>query len=94
MVCNFVKKTVIKNDKVKKVRYLPKISYKDGLIDWKRKSEDIYNFIRSKSNSYSGAYTIQNNKIIKIEASIPIITNVFKNINLEVLLNFYTIRHF
>ena len=79
MVCNFVKKkTVIKNDKVKKVRYLPKISYKDGLIDWKRKSEDIYNFIRSKSNPYSGAYTIQNNKIIKIEASIPIITNVFK----------------
>ena len=79
MVCNFIKnKTIIKNKKVKKIRYLPKISHQDGLIDWRRKSEDIYNFIRSKSKPYSGAYTIQNKKIIKIESSIPIITNVFK----------------
>tara|TARA_B100001063_G_scaffold227202_1_gene237463 strand:+ start:739 stop:1734 length:996 start_codon:yes stop_codon:yes gene_type:complete len=79
MVCNFIKnKTIINNKKVKKIRYLPKISHQDGLIDWRRKSEDIYNFIRSKSKPYSGAYTIQNKKIIKIESSIPIITNVFK----------------
>jgi len=89
MVYNFIKKkTVIKNVKVNKIRYLPKISYQDGLIDWKRKSEDIYNFVRSKSNPYSGAFTIQNKKIIKVNSSIPIITNAYQKYNPGAIIEF------
>jgi len=45
--------------------FAPKIKKEDGLIDWKKPAEEIYNFIRGIL-IWPGAFTYYNGKLIKI----------------------------
>lgn len=50
--------------------YAPMLKKKDGLIDWNKSSEDIYNLIRGL-NPWPSAYTYLDGKILKVwEANI------------------------
>ncbi len=52
--------------------YLPQRVREDGLIDWNRDAQQIYNFIRALSAPYPGAYTIIEGMEFIIETAIPI----------------------
>ncbi len=36
----------------------PPRTEEDGLIDWRKSSKDIMNFVRAQTRPYPGAYTI------------------------------------
>lgn len=60
------------------LKFAPKIFKEDCLINWNQNSTPIYNFIRGLS-PYPAAYTIFNNKVLKIyEAEIAL-----NNVNLQ-----------
>ena len=44
----------------------PPRTEEDGLIDWRKSSKDIMNFVRAQTRPYPGAYTIIGNKKITI----------------------------
>jgi methionyl-tRNA formyltransferase len=47
-------------------------SERDGFIDWSKNSTEIYNLIRAQSDPYPNAYTLFNNKKLKVKrASLP-----------------------
>lgn len=52
-------------------QYLPQRLPEDGKIDWKRKTEQLYNFIRAQTKPYPGAYTEFSNYKCYIWRSIP-----------------------
>ncbi len=54
--------------------YLPQRKRDDGMIDWNRDANNIYNFIRALSRPYPGAYTKIGDTEFVIETAIPIIT--------------------
>lgn len=51
--------------------YAPLIKKEDGLIDWKRSSEEIYSQIRA-FNPWPGAFTYSSGKILKIWEAVPV----------------------
>jgi len=53
------------------VSYAPMLKKKDGLINWNRPADDIYNHIRGM-NPWPGAFTCFENKMIKIHRSFPL----------------------
>jgi methionyl-tRNA formyltransferase len=79
MITNFIKnpKRKMKKNKVRKNRFLPKISHSDSFVDWNRSATDLYNFIRSKSRPYPNAFTKYKKFKIEILSSKPI-EQIFK----------------
>ncbi len=59
-------------------RFFPKITPKEGFVDWHRKDVEVYNFIKSKSSPYPNAFTFLKKKLIKIKSSKLVNVN-FKN---------------
>lgn len=51
--------------------YLPQRIPNDGMIDWNRDSNQIYNFVRAQTKPYPGAFTIINGKQLFIWDAIP-----------------------
>jgi methionyl-tRNA formyltransferase len=51
--------------------YAPLIKKEDGLINWKRSSEEIYSQIRA-FNPWPGAFTYSSGKILKIWEAVPV----------------------
>lgn len=47
-------------------KYLPKRIASDGMIDWNRTGEEIYNFVRALTCPYPCAYTMNNDVVIKV----------------------------
>ena len=70
MIIDLLKRKTLKGIKFKKqinnkAEYFPKREPNDGLIDWNRKNDDIYNFIRGLTKPYPGAFSyIKKDKII------------------------------
>lgn len=54
-----------------KAYYLPQRVPEDGMIDWTRKSGDVYNFVRALTKPYPGAYSKIRGKTVKIFKAIP-----------------------
>ncbi len=50
--------------------YLPKRSPENGLIDWNKSTEEIYNFVRALTKPYPGAFTFLNFKGRKVKMHI------------------------
>jgi methionyl-tRNA formyltransferase len=48
-----------------KATYAPKLKKEDGLIDWKKSSQEIHNLVRGV-NPWPGAYTYMEDKLLKI----------------------------
>lgn len=46
-----------RQQKLEKISYGAKRTPEDGLINWSKKAEEIYNFIRAQSKPYPGAFT-------------------------------------
>ena len=58
-------------------RIFPQRSPEDGLIDWEKSANDLYNFIRAQTFPYPGAFTYFNGKVLKIwRTSIASPTNI------------------
>ncbi len=53
--------------------YLPQRTQDDGLIDWTRKTVEVYNFIRALTKPYPGAKSKFGNSFIKIWRARPFI---------------------
>ncbi len=53
-------------------RYLPKRTAEDGMIDWSRPADRIYDFIRALGRPYPGAYTTLNDKKITVWQAKPL----------------------
>ncbi|MBQ9361193.1 MAG: hypothetical protein IJT96_09190 [Lachnospiraceae bacterium] len=49
-----------------RVAYFPKRTKEDGWIDWSRKGKEIYDFVRALTLPYPCAYTMVDDKIIRI----------------------------
>jgi len=69
---------LIKDDKVKFIAqdnsgatYSPKLKKEDGLIDWAKSADEIYNRIRAFA-PWPGCFTHLDNKILKICKAIPV----------------------
>ena len=56
--------SLISQDK-NRVSFAPKLKRKDGLIDWKKPAQDIYNLIRG-SLDWPGAFTYYKGRLLKI----------------------------
>lgn len=47
-------------------RIFPQRRPEDGLINWQKSTNDLYNFIRAQTHPYPGAFTYINGKVLKI----------------------------
>ncbi len=52
--------------------YLPQRIAEDGMIDWNRKSAELYNMIRALTKPYPGAYTVYRGDKYTLWSAIPI----------------------
>jgi len=51
--------------------YLPQRTSEDGKIDWRRSSEEIYDFIRAQTKPYPGSYTEFEGQRLTIWRAVP-----------------------
>ncbi len=52
--------------------YLPQRKKEDGMIDWNRSADDIYNMVRALTKPYPGAFTVYANNEFKIWSAKPV----------------------
>jgi methionyl-tRNA formyltransferase len=57
---------------IENATYRPRRQPKDGLIDWQNDPETLYNWIRSQTKPYPGAYTFYDNERLTIWRSEPV----------------------
>jgi methionyl-tRNA formyltransferase len=58
--------TNLKIQKERNRRIFPQRRPEDGLIDWKKSANDLYNFIRAQTRPYPGAFTYFNGKVLRV----------------------------